>query len=62
MDVNSISQLATSMSAARSNEDIGIAVLKKALEVDAAAATELLDAVPQVNLPSHLGQTINTTA
>jgi len=62
MDVNSISQLATSMSNVQSNQDIGMAVLRKALDSEAASATELLDAVPQVNLPPHLGQTINTTA
>jgi hypothetical protein len=62
MDVNSISQLATAMSATQTNQDIGIAVLRKALDSAAASATELIDAVPQVNLPPHLGQTIDTTA
>jgi hypothetical protein len=41
-------------------------MLKKAQDIQAATATQLLDAVQPTpaapNLPSHLGQNINTTA
>jgi hypothetical protein len=62
MDVSAIAGLATDMSNARVGQDIGIAVLKKALDAASTSATELIDALPAPNLPSHLGQTINTTA
>lgn len=65
MEINSIAMLATSMTQQRTNQDVAVAVLKKAMEVQATTAGALLSALPPVpalNLPSHLGQTINTTA
>ena len=65
MDVTSIANLATSMSQARAGQEIGIAVLKKAIDISASTATALIDALPEPisrNQPSHLGQNINTTA
>ena len=65
MDVNGIASLATSMAAERNGQAIGIAVLKKALDIQSSSALALLNAipaVPSVNLPAHLGQNINTTA
>lgn len=46
---------------------VGLSVLKKAMEVEAQNAMTLINAVSQsessaVNLPSHLGQNVNTTA
>lgn len=42
---------------------IGMTVLKKAQEIDAQSALQLIQSIPNVqNLPSHLGQNINTTA
>jgi hypothetical protein len=66
MDVSAIASLATNMASALNNQAIGIAVLKKALDTETAGAAGLLAAVPSApsgpNLPSHLGQNINTTA
>lgn len=65
MDVVGIASLATSMAATQTSQDVGIAVLKKALDAQRAGAEALLSAIPSpaaVNLPSHLGQNINTTA
>ena len=65
MDVGGIASLATSMAAAQTNQDVGIAVLKKALDAQRAGAEALLNAIPSpaaANLPPHLGQNINTTA
>lgn len=63
MDITGIAQLATSMTDARTDQAIGIAVLRKALDVETATATELLNAVPPAqNLPPHLGQNINVVA
>jgi hypothetical protein len=65
MDVNGIASLATSMATAKTSQDIGIAVMKRALDSERAGAAALLNAIPapsSANLPSHLGQNINTTA
>jgi hypothetical protein len=49
------------------NQAVGIAVLKKAINLNAAGALALIEAIPDtnkspVNLPAHLGQNINTAA
>ena len=51
------------------SNEIGIAVLKKALDSQAQSAAALINALPQPdktpssnNLPPHLGQNVNTTA
>ena len=58
----------TSSALAQSSSDVvGLAVLKKAIDVEAQAAMALINAIPQPqqtspsNLPPHLGQNINTT-
>ncbi|HEX5337342.1 MAG TPA: YjfB family protein [Gallionella sp.] len=53
--------------AANSSDPIGMTVLKKAIDIEAQSAMALISAIPQPpqsssNLPSHLGQHINTTA
>lgn len=66
MDVTGIAKLATSIADTGLKQDVGIAVLKRAEDIQASTATQLLDAVqataPASNLPSHLGQNVNTTA
>jgi hypothetical protein len=65
MEISGIVNLATSMQAASTEQAIGIAVLKKAIDIQAAGAMALLEAIPaapSANLPPHLGQNINITA
>jgi hypothetical protein len=69
MDVMGIAKLATTIADTGLRQDVGIAVLKKAQDMQAATAAQLLDAIPPVqssapaqNLPSHLGNHVNTTA
>lgn len=65
MEVKNIAHLATTIATTATNQAIGIAVLKKAADVQASSATALLEALPpatSANLPPHLGQKINTTA
>ncbi|WP_075795154.1 YjfB family protein [Massilia putida] len=66
MDAVGIAKLATSIADTGTRQDVAIAVLKKSQDIQAAAATQLLDAVqsasPVQNLPSHLGNHVNTTA
>jgi hypothetical protein len=63
VDVSSIASLATNLSAAKTDQQVGIAVLKKAIDVEAAGATALINAIPSIptaaNLPANLGQNIN---
>ncbi len=66
MDVSSIAKLSTSMAETGTKQEIDIAVLKKAQDIESSTATQLIDAVksaPTVqNLPAHLGNTIDTKA
>jgi hypothetical protein len=66
MSVSSIASLSTAMAAAQTETQIGVAVLKKSIDAASNSALELLQALPSPtpasNLPSNLGQNINTTA
>lgn len=65
MDITAIASLATNLSQARTNQEIDMAVLRKALDMSASSAASLIAALPQPaapRLPAHLGQNINTTA
>jgi hypothetical protein len=66
MDVSSIAKLASSMAETGTRQEVDIAILKKAQDIETSTATQLIDAVqsaPTVqNLPAHLGNTINTKA
>lgn len=65
MDVSSIASLATTIAETATRQEVGVAVMKKAMDIQASSAEALLQALPPVsgaNLPPHLGQNINTTA
>ena len=66
MDVSSIAQAATSIAETGTKQAVGIAVLKKAQDIQASSAQALIEAIPPApsaqRLPSNLGNTINTTA
>lgn len=64
MDVNNIANLATNMAQARTSQEIGVTVLKKALDAEAGGVMSLINALPSStqNLPPNLGQNVNTTA
>ncbi len=65
MDVTNIAQLATTIANTATSEAVGVAVLKKAVDLQASSAAALLEALPPVTaatLPPHLGQHVNTTA
>lgn len=66
MDVAAIAKLSTSIAETGNRQEVQAAVLKRALQIEGSAATQLIDAVKTVpsvqNLPSNLGNTINTTA
>lgn len=63
MDVSSIAQLSTTIADTGTKQAVGVAVLKKAQDIQASSAAALLQSIPPVqNLPAHLGNNINTTA
>ena len=66
MDVTGIANVATAMIEANTNQAVSGAALKKAMDISAAGALALIEAIPDTQsaqrLPSHLGQNINTTA
>lgn len=66
MDITGMTKLATSIAETGTKQAVGVAVLKKAQQIESSTATQLIDsikAVPTVqNLPANLGTRINTTA
>jgi hypothetical protein len=71
MDISNIASLATTMASTATQEAIGMAVQRKAMDIQANSAAALLAALPSIaptaptsgpNLPAHLGQNVNTTA
>ena len=63
MDVSAIAEVATTLSEARTNQAVGIAVLKKAIDQNAENVLSLISALPNVqNLQPHLGKNINVVA
>ena len=66
MDTMSIAKLSTSIAETGIKNEVGLTMLKKAQDLQASTAAQLLEAVPSMpraqNLPAHLGNTINTKA
>lgn len=66
MDINSIGKGAASVAETGNKQDVGLAMLKKAQQIQASTTAQLINSVatpPSMqNLPANLGNTINTTA
>ena len=68
MDVSNVSTASSVLFDQPVSKDVGTEMLKKALDTQAQTAATLINSLSQqekstaTNLPSHLGQTINTTA
>jgi ABC-type molybdate transport system substrate-binding protein len=65
MDVAGIAKLATSIAETGNKQEVAMAVLKRAQQIETATATQLIEALQTPagpNLPPHLGTKINTTA
>ena len=64
MAINLVSGANTALSsAAAGNEAVGIAVLKKAIDMQAQGAAQLIQSLPQLPAnPPHLGNHVNTFA
>lgn len=63
MDIAGVASLSTALSQAQTGDAVSTLVLKKAMEIQAQSALQLLQAVPQPgNNPAHLGQNVDVTA
>ena len=63
-NVSSIASVATQMSQARTDDAVAVAVLRKAMDIQAQGAAQLLEALPQPasNNPPNLGNNVNAFA
>ena len=64
MDVTAIAAVATDLAQARTAEAVQVALLKKALEIQAQGAMQLIQAATQVmsGNPPNLGNQVDTVA
>ncbi len=68
MDVSTIGRVASTLADVGVSQEVSIAVLKKANEINQESATALIEAIPNSsnstipNLPPNLGRHVNTTA
>lgn len=64
MDVSSVSALASAMQAQQVGDAVAVSVLRKALDIQAQGAMQLIQALPQPAqaLPANLGNHLNVTA
>jgi hypothetical protein len=67
MDVTNLAKLSTSIAETGNRQEVGLAVLKRAQQIEMATATQMIEALQaasptQPNLPPHLGNNVNTTA
>lgn len=63
MEINSTSSVPVALIRAETGDAVAIAVLKKAQEIEAQSAVQLINALPQpANNPPNLGNKVNTFA
>lgn len=64
MDISGITTLAASVSQSRTADEVQMAVLKKAIDISAQGALQLIQAASNVipSNPPHLGNQIDTVA
>lgn len=60
MDVSNVASLSGSVAQMKVGDAVGITVLKKAMEIEAQSALQLLQALPQpVSNPPNLGNSVD---
>ena len=64
MDISSVGSISSAVSQAQTGDAVAIAVLKKAIDLQAQGALQLIASLPQpaTNSPPNLGQGVNTFA
>lgn len=64
MNISSVGSVSTALSQAETGDAVAIAVLKKTMDIQAQAALQLIEAIPQpaASGPPNLGRSVNTLA
>ena len=64
MDISSVGSISSATSQAQVGDAVSIAVLKKAIDLQAQGALQLIESLPQpaTNSPPNLGQGVDTFA
>ncbi len=63
MDVSTVGSLSSALSQAKTGDSVSTLVLKKAMDIQAQNAAQLIQALPQVpSNPSHLGNSVDIRA
>lgn len=64
MDISSVGSVPSSLSQASTGDAVAISVLKKAIDIQAQNAVQLIQALPQpaASNPPNLGNNVNTFA
>ena len=63
MDISSVGSLTTALSQVQAGDAVGIQVLKKAMDIQAQSALQLLQGLPQApNNPPNLGNNVDVKA
>jgi hypothetical protein len=63
MDISTVGSLSSALSQAQTGDAVNTLVLKKALDLQAQAAAQLVEALPEVpNNPPNLGNAVDVTA
>ena len=60
MDISGMASAASDASQSKALDAVSVAVMKKATKIQEHSVMQLLQAVPQVNNPPHLGNKIDT--
>jgi hypothetical protein len=61
MDVGSVGGVSSALT--QGSDSVSVAVLKKAMDIEAKSVTQLIDALPQVsNNPPNLGNNVDVNA
>ena len=63
MDISALASVSASLSQAQVGDAVGTLVLKKAMDIQAQSAMQLLEALPQVpSNPANLGNSVDVRA
>lgn len=62
MDIANVASLSTALSQASSGDAVGTLMLRKALDIQAQSAVQLIQAIPQPNNPPNLGNSVDVKA
>lgn len=63
MDISALASVASSLSQAKVGDAVGTLVLKKAMDIQAQSAMQLIEALPQVaSNPPNLGNNVDVRA